>query len=64
MAILYLSSGNNQSAIDELLKMVEIDPKWNDAAGRKQLVEIFSVLGNENELVIEGRKKLSSLLFN
>ena len=44
--------------------MVEIDPKWNDAAGRKQLVEIFSVLGNENELVIEGRKKLSSLLFN
>ena len=64
LAILYLSSGNNQSAIDELLKMVEIDPKWNDAAGRKQLVEIFSVLGNENELVIEGRKKLSSLLFN
>jgi putative thioredoxin len=64
LAILYLSSGNNQSAIDELLRMVEIDPKWNDAAGRKQLVEIFSVLGNENELVIEGRKKLSSLLFN
>ena len=30
----------------------------------KQLIEIFNILGNENILVTEGRKKLSSMLFS
>jgi putative thioredoxin len=64
LSILLASNGNNKSAIDELLKIVEIDPKWNDGAGRIQLVEIFTALGSQDELVIEGRKRLSSLLFS
>lgn len=64
LSIFLASIGNNETAIDELLKIVEIDPKWNDGAGRIQLVEIFTALGSQDELVIEGRKRLSSLLFS
>ena len=64
LSIFLASIGNNETAINELLKIVEIDPKWNDGAGRIQLVEIFTALGSQDELVIEGRKRLSSLLFS
>ena len=64
LSILLAASGNSQTSIEELLIMIEMDLKWNDSAGRKQLIEIFSALGNQSELVIEGRKRLSSLLFN
>ena len=64
LAKLLVAKGENENAINELLEIVEVDAKWNDGAARKQLIEIFNILGNENILVIEGRKKLSSMLFS
>ena len=64
LAKLLLTKGENENAINELLKIIEFDPKWNDGEARKQLIEIFNILGNEDILVIEGRKKLSSMLFS
>ena len=64
LAKLLLAKGENENAINELLKIIEFDPKWNDDEARKQLIEIFNILGNEDILVIEGRKKLSSMLFS
>ena len=64
LAKLLLAKGENENAINELLKIIEFDPKWNDGEARKQLIEIFNILGNEDILVIEGRKKLSSMLFS
>ena len=64
LAKLLVAKGENENAINELLEIIEVDAKWNDGAARKQLIEIFNILGNENILVIEGRKKLSSMLFS
>ena len=64
LAKLLLAKGENENAISELLKIIEFDPKWNDGEARKQLIEIFNILGNADILVIEGRKKLSSMLFS
>ena len=64
LAKLLLAKGENENAINELLEIIEVDAKWSDGAARKQLIEIFNILGNENILVIEGRKKLSSMLFS
>ena len=64
LARLLLAKSENENAINELLKIIEFEPKWNDGEARKQLIEIFNILGNENILVIEGRKKLSSMLFS
>ena len=54
----------DEEAINQLLRIIEVNPKWNDGEARKQLIEIFNILGNENILVTEGRKKLSSMLFS
>ena len=64
LAKLLLAKGESENAINELLKIIEFDPQWNDGEARKQLIEIFNILGNEDVLVIEGRKKLSSMLFS
>ena len=59
-----MSKGENEEAINQLLRIIEVNAKWNDGEARKQLIEIFNILGNENILVTEGRKKLSSMLFS
>ena len=36
---------------------------WNDGAAQKELLELFSLLGNNNTFTMEGRTKLSNLIF-
>ena len=46
-----------------LLKIFEEDPKWNDGAAKKKLLEFFDLMGFNDPNVIETRKKLSSMMF-
>ena len=48
---------------NELLKIFEKKPKWNDEAAKKKLLEYFDLLGFNDPNVTEARKKLSSLMF-
>jgi putative thioredoxin len=64
LAIALYGQGQNEAAIDELLELFRRDPKWSDAAARKQLLKIFEALGSADPLVVEGRQKLSTLLFS
>ena len=59
-----LNGDNNEAAINELLELFRRDPKWNHEAARKQLIKIFEALGAADPLVVEGRRKLSTLLFS
>ena len=56
--------GQNEAAIEELLELFKRDPKWNEEAARSQLIKIFDALGVVDPLVVEGRRKLSSMLFS
>ncbi len=58
------SAGTHESAIDNLLIIVEKDRSWNEDGARKQLLKYFEALGHNDPLTIAGRKKLSSLLFS
>jgi putative thioredoxin len=49
--------------VDELLEIVRRDRKWNDDGARVQLLQFFEALGFTDPLAVEGRKRLSSLLF-
>ncbi len=49
--------------MDHLLEIVRKDRTWNDDAARKQLLELFDAWGPKNPLTLEGRQRLSSLLF-
>ncbi len=50
-------------ALDELLESVKLDKSAGDEAARKTLLGIFSILGDDQPLVIEYRKRLGRLLF-
>ena len=50
-------------AIENLLFIVEKNKNWGEGAAKKELLTLFSYLGNDNSLVIEGRTKLSNMLF-
>jgi putative thioredoxin len=59
----YLSLNETKLGFNELLIIFEKDPKWNDEAAKKKLLEFFDLLGFNDPNVLEARKRLSSLMF-
>ena len=59
----FLSSNESEHGFNELLTIFEQDPKWNEEAAKKKLLEYFDLLGFNDPKVLEARKKLSSLMF-
>lgn len=57
-------AGDRERAMDELLEMVRQDRAWNEQAARKQLVKFFEALGPTDPLTLQGRRRLSSILFS
>ena len=47
-----------------LLDIVKRDRKWNEDGARKQLVQFFEAWGPNDEATVEGRKRLSTILFS
>ena len=58
------AQGKRSEATAQLLEIVKRDRKWNDDGARKQLVQFFEAWGGADEATIEGRKKLSTILFS
>jgi len=58
------AKGKRKEALDHLLEIVRRDRKWNDDGARKQLVQFFDAWGPTDEITVDGRKRLSSLLFS
>jgi putative thioredoxin len=56
--------GKRAEATGQLLEIVKRDRKWNDDGARKQLVQFFEAWGGADEATIEGRKRLSTVLFS
>ena len=59
----YLSANETELGFSELLIIFEQDPKWNDEAAKKKLLEYFDMLGFTDPNVISARKHLSTLMF-
>ena len=64
LAMAHYASGNRQQAIDELLEIVRRNREWNEQAARKQLLKLFEAMGPTDELTVNGRRRLSSILFS
>ena len=64
MAIALCGAGKNQEAVDHLLELIKRDRSWNEEAGRVQLLKIFEALGFSDPVVVDGRKRLSTILFS
>jgi putative thioredoxin len=63
LAVALNAAGKRAAAADHLIEIVRRDRKWNDDGARKQLVQFFEAWGATDEATIEGRRRLSSILF-
>ena len=59
----YLSLNETEKGFNELLKLFEQNPTWNEEAAKKKLLEFFDLLGFNDPNVLVARKKLSSMMF-
>jgi len=55
-------AGDYQAALEQFMEMMQRDPQFKEEAGRKGLIAIFEMLGNEDPLVITYRRRMFSLL--
>src|SRR6478736_8174924 len=58
------AQGNRAEATNQLLEIVKRDRKWNEDGARKQLVQFFEAWGGVDEATVDGRKRLSTILFS
>ena len=63
LALALNGKGQRLDALEHLITIVKRDRKWNEDGARKQLVQFFDAWGPTDEATIEGRKRLSSILF-
>lgn len=57
------ASGEAEAAVNELLELFRRDREWNDGAAKTQLFTVFDALKPEDPVVLNGRRKLSSMIF-
>jgi putative thioredoxin len=63
LAMALNAAGERAEALDHLLHIVRRKRDWNEEAARKQVVKFFEAWGPKDELTVQGRRKLSSILF-
>ncbi len=63
LAMALITKDDRESALNELLEIMRRDRNWNDEAARKQLIQLFDAWGPDDQLTLQGRRRLSSLLF-
>jgi len=63
LALALNGKGRRMEALEQLIAIVKRDRKWNDDGARKQLVQFFDAWGATDEAAVEGRRRLSSILF-
>lgn len=57
------ANGAVEEAVDQLLELFRRDREWNDGAAKAQLFTIFEALKPNDPVVLNGRRKLSSMIF-
>ena len=63
MAIALHAGGDSEAAVEQLLELFRRDCEWSDGAAKVQLFTIFDALPANEPVVLNGRRKLSSLIF-
>ena len=63
LAELLADKNRAEEAIPLLLDIITIDRNWEDKKAHNRLMEIFKKLGQTNEAVKKGRKRLANIMF-
>jgi len=62
LAAHYALLGDYGTSLAEWLELMRRDRKFGDDAGRRSLLQAFDVLGEQDPLVIQYRRRVASLL--
>ena len=57
------ANGHVEDAVTTLLELFRRDREWNDGAAKAQLFKIFDAHDAKDPVVLNGRRKLSSMIF-
>lgn len=57
------ATGDAEGAVNQLLELFKRDREWNDGAAKTQLFVVFDALKPNDPVVLNGRRKLSSMIF-
>jgi len=63
LALALHASGDVEGAVDQLLDLFKRDREWNEGAAKTQLFTIFDALTPQDPIALNGRRKLSSMIF-
>jgi len=63
LALAQHGAGQIEEALDTLLELFELDREWNDGAAKAQMFTIFDALTPQDPIALNGRRRLSSMIF-
>ena len=63
LGTLHIVRGEYESALEQFIEILRTDRAFRDDAGRKGLLSVFEMLGNDHPLVAHYRARMSSLLY-
>ena len=63
LAVALHANGDVEDAVAALLELFRRDREWNDGAAKAQLFKVFDALDAKDPIALNGRRKLSSLIF-
>ncbi len=63
LALALQANNRMDEAVDALLELFRRDREWNEGAAKQQLFTIFEALKPNDPVVLNGRRKLSSMIF-
>jgi putative thioredoxin len=64
LATALYAAGDGDAAVDALIESIRRSRSWNEEAARKQLLKLFEAFGPTDPRTVQGRRKLSSVLFS
>jgi putative thioredoxin len=63
LATALVAANDREGAVEELLELFRRDREWNDGAAKTQLFTLFDTFGANDPLTLQGRRRLSSMIF-
>lgn len=64
LAMALFASNNREGAVETLIESIRRDREWEEQKARKQLVKFFEAFGHTDPVTIQGRRRLSTVLFS
>ncbi len=58
-----IAAGRNEDGADQLLTILQAKMDWNEGKAKEKLLQVFEAAGPTDPVTVEGRRRLSSLLF-